>query len=197
MEKETIERTIKAISDQVTSKRDELEKVAKETRDLHAKVSERRRRNEEHHRVLERRREAVTAQLKAIESKEEGIKQRLSAFHESREASRKQLQEAIKSVENSQKDERRAHESTLQQIRSKIGETKATMEAEAKSLALETALRTWNEKCDARKLLMEELASAESGKDVWADILRECNSLQADDSLATLDGIVMSLAAYA
>ncbi|CCW61939.1 unnamed protein product [Phytomonas sp. EM1] len=185
-EKEKLRNTINAVLADVTRKKSELKAIEEETAELRRKVEERRRRNEEHLKVLTKRKNTVLEQLKEVEKRDAGIKSRLSEFQANRAASKEQLLATIKKVEESLPQERETHEQKISQLKSKIAETEATIEAEAKSWALEQALRAWNEASRAHKWLLEEVAATESGKDTWANLIQEANALNPNENLATL-----------
>lgn len=189
LEKENIKNTINAIVAQVTAKKDELQRIEKETQELRRKVDERRRRNEEHLLILNKRRQIVETQTKEAEERDAGIKERLAMFEKNREEARKQLQSAIQKIEDTLPQELEDHQQKVRQLRSRMAETAAVMEAEAKSWALEQAMREWHEKSDSRKWLLEEVNAAEAGKDIWADLAQEANNLQMPDFVKELGEI--------
>lgn len=186
LEKEKLRSTINAVLSDVTSKKSELQSIENDTAELRRKVEERRRRNEEHLMVLNKRKKLVAEQLKAAELRDEGVKERFTAFEASREETRRQILSAIKKVEEAGPQESAEYEQKVRLLRNTIKETEATLEAEAKSWALEQAMKEFNEKSDARKWLLEEISAAEGGKDLWADLLQEANTLSVNDSLQSL-----------
>ncbi|KAG5504897.1 hypothetical protein JKF63_04343 [Porcisia hertigi] len=186
LEKETIRNTSGAIEEQVARKKDELHRIKRDTQELHGKVEERRRRNEEHHVVLDKRKQMVEARTKEAEEKDAAVRERLSTFRRSRDEAREQLLTAIKKHDAAIPAEQMAHDNKVLKLKSRIAETLATIEAEAKSWALEQAMKEWNEKSNARKQVLDEIAAAAEGKNTWADLLHEANSLQIQDNLRTL-----------
>ncbi|CCW66282.1 unnamed protein product [Phytomonas sp. Hart1] len=186
LEKEKLRNTINAVLADVTSKKAELQAIENETTELRRKVEERRRRNEEHLKVLTKRKNTVLDQLKEAEKRDSGIKSRLSEFQANRAASKEHLLATLQRVEESLPQERDTHEQKVSQLKSKIAETEAAMEVEAKSWALEQALRAWNEATRAHKWLLEEITATESGKDTWANLIQEADALNPSESLATL-----------
>ncbi|KAG5479018.1 hypothetical protein LSCM1_02860 [Leishmania martiniquensis] len=186
IEKETIRNTSSAIEAQVASKKEELQRIKRETQELHHKVEERRRRNEEHQRVLSKRKQMVDARTKEAGEKDAAARERLATFQRSRDEARERLLAAIRKHEAAIPQEQAAHEDKLWQVKSRIAETLAAIEAEAKSWALEQAMKEWNEKSNARKHILDEVAAAEEGKDTWADLLHEANGIHIQDSLKTL-----------
>lgn len=195
LEKENIRNTINAILTQVTAKRDELQRVERESAELRAKVDDRRRRNEEYVAILNRRRDAVLARKAQLDSEDRQRQESLDAFVRSRDESRAALKAALKKNEDLAAQEAADHEQKVRQLRSRIAETRATIEAEAKSWALEQAMSEWNAKSDARGYYLEEASAAEAGKDVWADLLQEANALQAEASFRALQDIRALLSA--
>ncbi|EPY31797.1 hypothetical protein STCU_02823 [Strigomonas culicis] len=174
---------------QVTGRKDELQRIEKETAELRKKVEERRRRNEEHLAILNKRRDVIETQKKEVDAKDAKLQDNLNAFLTSRDESKKQLQEAIRKIEDTIPQEQDVHHAKVRQLKSRIAEMTASIEAEAKSWALEMAMREWNQKSDARKWLLEEVNAAEGGKDTWADVVHEINSIQTKDSLQSLNEI--------
>lgn len=187
VEKEKLRNTINTVLADVTNKKMELKSIERETAELQVKVHERRRRNEEHQRVLDKRRKAVVEQLQSAEVRDAAVHDRYRTFEATRAEAKQQLVSAIKNVEAAIPQELEAHNQKVTQLRSKIEEITANMEAEAKSWELEQAMREWNRKSDARKWLLEEVSAAESGKDVWAELLQDANSLHIGDSLAAVN----------
>lgn len=186
LEKETIHNTSSAIEAQVASKKEEVQRMAAETAELHRKVEERRRRTEEHLRVLHKRMQAVTARTKEAEERDAGVRDRLATFTKSRDEARDQLLALVKKHEAAIPQEQAAHEEKVRTLKSRIAETAAAMEAEAKSWALEQAMKEWKEKSNTRKHVADEVAAAEESKDVWADLLQEANNLNIQENMKTL-----------
>lgn len=186
LEKETIRNTSSAIEAQVVAKREELQRMERETQELCRKVEERRRRNEEHQRVLSKRKHLVDTRTREAEEKDAAARERLLTFQRTRDEARALLVAAVAKHEAALPQEQTAHEEKVRQLRSRIADTQAAIEAEAKSWALEQAMKEWNEKSNARKCLLDEVAAAEEGKDAWADLLQEANSIQIQDNLKTL-----------
>ncbi|CBZ26979.1 conserved hypothetical protein [Leishmania mexicana MHOM/GT/2001/U1103] len=186
LEKETIRNTSSAIEAQVASKKDELQRIKQETQELHRKVEERRRRNEEHQLVLSKRKHIVDARVKEAAEKDAAARERLTTFQRSRDEARERLLTTVKKHEAVIPQDQAAHEDKVLQLKSRIAETLAAIEAEAKSWALEQAMKEWNERSNARKHILDEVAAAEEGKDAWADLLHEANSIHIQDNLKTL-----------
>ncbi|AIN98307.1 hypothetical protein LPMP_220120 [Leishmania panamensis] len=186
LEKETIRNTSSAIEAQVASKKDELQRIRLETQELRRKVEERRRRNEEHQLVLSKRKHMVDARVEEAEAKDAAVRERLTTFHRSRDEAREQLVAAVKKHQAAIPQEQAAHADKVLQLKSRIAETLATIEAEAKSWALEQAMKEWNEKSSARKHILDEVTAAEEGKDAWAELLHEASSIHIQDNLKTL-----------
>ncbi|KPI87577.1 hypothetical protein ABL78_3328 [Leptomonas seymouri] len=186
LEKETIRNTSSAIEVQVASKNEEVRRMARETEELLRKVEERRRRTAEHLRVLNKRMLVVTTRTKEAEDKDAGVRERLVTFQKSRDESREQLLALLKKHETAIPQEQAAHDEKVRQIKSRIAETAAAIEAEAKSWALEQAMKEWKEKSNARKHVLDEVSAAEESKDIWADLLQEANSLHIQGNMKTL-----------
>ena len=186
LEKETIHNTRSAIEAQVASKQDEVQRMARETQELMRKVDERRRRTEEHQRVLQKRMEVVNARTKEAEEKDAGARERLTAFLKTRDETRAELLALVEKHENAIPQEQTLHDEKVRNLKSRIAETAAAVEAEAKSWALEQAMKEWKEKSDARKHFLDEVAAAEENKDVWADLLQEANSINIQENMKTL-----------
>lgn len=187
VEKAGIQNTISLVWEQVAGRKEELARIEKDTSELQLKVDERRLRNEEHLRVLNKRRQAVAVKTQEVEEKDKDARERLRDFREVREESRKQLLAAICKLEDAEQQEHIDHQQKTRHMQSKIAEAKATIEAEKKSWALETAMREWNQKNDARRWLAEEAALAENERGTWAEVIREANTLSCDDYLQELD----------
>ncbi|ESL11411.1 hypothetical protein TRSC58_00839 [Trypanosoma rangeli SC58] len=186
-EKANIQNTISLVWAQVSKKKEELSLIERETSDLQLKVDERRVRNEEHWGVLNKRKQAVAARLQEIEEKEKDTRERLRQFREAREESKQQLFSAIRKLEDAEQQERLEHQQKTRQVRTRIAELVASIEAEKKSWALDTAVREWNQRNDARRWLSEEANAAEAGKGVWAELIKEGEALHCDDALKELD----------
>ncbi|GET88482.1 hypothetical protein, conserved [Leishmania tarentolae] len=186
LEKETIRNTSSAIEAQVVSKKEELQRIKQETQELHRKVEERRRRNEEHQLVLSKRKRIVDARVKEAEEKDAEVRERLTTFQRSRDDARERLLAAVKKHEAAIPQDQAAHEDKALQLKSRVAETLAAIEAEAKSWALEQAMKEFNEKSNARKHILDEVAAAEEGKDAWADLLHEASSIDIQENLKTL-----------
>ncbi|RNF14460.1 uncharacterized protein Tco025E_05830 [Trypanosoma conorhini] len=187
LEKANIQNTISLVWAQVSNKKEELSRIEKETSDLQLKVDERRLRNEEHWGVLNKRKQAVAARLHEIEEKEKDTKEGLRQFREAREEGRQQLLTAIRKLEDAEQQERVDHQQKTRQMRTRIAELVATVEAEKKSWALDAAMREWNQRNDARRWLSEEANTAENDKGAWVDVIKEAGSLHCDDALKELD----------
>jgi chromosome segregation ATPase len=186
LEKETIHNTSSAIEAQVTNKKEEVQRMARETEELLRKVEERRRRTEEHLRVLNKRMQVVTMRTKEAEEKDAGARERLATFRKSRDEARAQLLALVKKHEAAIPQEQAAHEQKVRTMKSRIAETAAAIEAEAKSWALEQAMKEWKEKSNARKHVLDEVAAAEESKDLWADLLQEANGIHIQENMKTL-----------
>ncbi|KEG06005.1 hypothetical protein DQ04_16621000 [Trypanosoma grayi] len=189
LEKANIQNTISLVWAQVSNRKEELVRIEEETKDLQRKVDERRLRNEEHWRVLNRRKQIVTEQLQKLEEKDKGTRERLREFREVREESGKQLLSAIRKLEDTDQQEQVDHQKKTRQMQSKIAEIEACIDAERKSWALEMAMREWNQKNDARRWLCEEASVAENDKSMWVAIVKESNSLQCEDQLKEIDSL--------
>lgn len=186
LEKEKLRSTIQAVLADIIHKKTELQTIEEETAELRRKVDDRRLRNEEHLTVLSKRKKLVEEQLEAAQRRDEGVKERFAVFESSREEAKRQVLSAIRKVEEAGPQEEADYAQRVRVLRTMIQETEATIEAEAKSWALERAMREFNETCDARKWLLDEVSAAEEGKDLWADLLQEANSLSVSDSLQSL-----------
>jgi chromosome segregation ATPase len=186
LEKETIHNTSSAIEAQVTNKKEEVQRMARETEELLRKVEERRRRTEEHLRVLNKRMQVVTMRTKEAEEKDAGARERLATFRKSRDEARAQLLALVKKHEAAIPQEQAAHEQKVRTMKSRIAETAAAIEAEAKSWALEQAMKEWKEKSNARKHVLDEVAAAEESKDLWADLLQEADGIHIQENMKTL-----------
>ncbi|EAN97529.1 hypothetical protein, conserved [Trypanosoma cruzi] len=189
LEKANIQNTISLVWAQVSDKKEEVLRIEKERADLQSKVDERRLRNEEYWCVLDKRRQAVTTRLQELEEKDKDAKERLRDFREVRDESKQQLISAIRKLEDAEQQELVDHQQKTRQVRSKISEVVASVEAEKKSWALEAAVRGWREKNDARRWLSEEANSYEKNKGVWAEAIREADSMHFDNSLKELDAL--------
>ncbi|RNF00406.1 hypothetical protein TraAM80_07599 [Trypanosoma rangeli] len=189
LEKANIQNTISLVWEQVSKKKEELSLIEKETSDLQLKVDERRVRNEEHWGVLNKRKQAVAARLQEIEEKEKDTREGLRQFREAREESKQQLLSAIRKFEDAEQQERVEHQQKTRQVRTRIAELVASIEAEKKSWALDTAMREWNQRNDARRWLSEEANAAEASKGVWAEVIKEGEALHCDDALKELDAL--------
>ncbi|KPA85594.1 hypothetical protein ABB37_00006 [Leptomonas pyrrhocoris] len=186
LEKETIHNTSGAIEAQVVSKKEEVQRMARETEELLRKVEERRRRTAEHLRVLHKRMQVVTTRTKEAEDKDAGVRERLATFQKSRDEAREQLLALVKKYETAIPQEQAAHDEKMRQMRSRIAETTAATEAEAKSWALEQAMKEWKAKSNTHKHVLDEVAAAEESKDIWADLLQEANNIHIQDNMKTL-----------
>ncbi|EKF26003.1 hypothetical protein MOQ_010325 [Trypanosoma cruzi marinkellei] len=189
LEKANIQNTISLVWAQVSDKKEEVLRIEKETADLQLKVDERRMRNEEYWSVLNKRRQAVTTRLQEVEEKDKGAKERLRDFREVRDESKQQLLSAIGKLEDADQQELVDHQQKTRQMRSKISEALASVEAEKKSWALEAAMRGWRQKNDARRWLSEEANASEKNKGIWVEAIREADSMHCDDSLKELDAL--------
>ncbi|KAF5215474.1 hypothetical protein ECC02_011839 [Trypanosoma cruzi] len=187
LEKANIQNTISLVWAQVSDKKEEVLRIERKTADLQSKVDERRLRNEEYWCVLDKRRQAVTTRLQELEEKDKDAKERLRDFREVRDESKQQLISAIRKLEDAEQQELVDHQQKTRQMRSKISEVVASVEAEKKSWALEAAVRGWREKNDARRWLSEEANASEKNKGVWAEAIREADSMHCDNSLKELD----------
>lgn len=186
LEKETIHNTGIAIEAQVAHKKEEVQRMARETAELLRKVEERRRRTEEHLRVLHHRMQVVTTRTREADEKDAGVRDRLATFEKSRDEAKEQLVALVKKHEAALPQEQAAHEEKVRQLRSRVAETAAAIEAEAKSWALEQAMKEWKTKSNARKAILDEVSAAEESKDVWADLLQEANNINTQDSMKAL-----------
>ncbi|ORC87865.1 uncharacterized protein TM35_000191090 [Trypanosoma theileri] len=187
LEKANIQNTISLVWTQVSSKKEELARIEEETLELQRKVDERRLRNEEHWRVLNKRKQVVKSQLQEMEEKDKDARERLREFRELREESKQQLLSTIQKLEGIAQQEQMDHQQKTRQLRSRIADMVAATESEKKSWALEVAMREWKQKSDARKWLSEEAAAAEKEQGTWAEIVREANNLSCEDHLKELD----------
>lgn len=183
LEKENIKNTIDVILDQVKHKQDELERIENESAELRRKVEERRKRNEEYQVIITKRKQTVQARREECDARDDAVRSRLDTFEQSRDESRNQLLAAIQKIENTLPSERLGHEQKIRLLRSKTAEIDAAIEAEAKSFALEQAVKEWNEKFQLRKVLLDEVGAAEEGKDVWAGLLNDARSLGTETDL--------------
>ncbi|KAH9600491.1 hypothetical protein LSM04_002028 [Trypanosoma melophagium] len=189
LEKANIQSTISLVWAQVSAKKEELARIEKEAQELQQKVDERRLRNEEHWRVLNKRKQFVKNQLQEMEEKDKGARERLRDFREVREESKQQLLFTIQKLEAIEQQENMDHQQKTRQLRSRIADMEAATESEKKSWALEVAMREWKQKSDARKWLCEEAAVAEKEQGTWAEIVREANNLSCEDYLKELDAL--------
>ena len=173
LQKAAIQQTIDDVLKQVELKQKELNSVEDETKSLHAKVLERRQRNDEYKSVLSVRQEAVTNSLKSIGEKEKGVKERINAFRDARDAAKRQLPQILTKLETALPLEQQEHTAKLNAVLAKTSDVEAKIESEGKQWATELARRERDAKVATKKILMEESAASSRAKDEVAALLRK------------------------
>ncbi|KAK7196528.1 hypothetical protein NESM_000590500 [Novymonas esmeraldas] len=186
LDKEERKGPLSAAAAEVASSTSNIERIEHETQELRRKVEERCRRTREHTEVIQKRKKAVSVLSKEVRGKDDSAQERLAEYTRTRQEVRRQLQAAMKKHEVAALQDQAAYEDKMRQHKSRSAEILATIEAEAKSHALEQAMNEWNEKSNARKHVQDEVAAAEEGKDVWAELLQEAHAIRIQDNLKTL-----------
>ncbi|KAG8344627.1 hypothetical protein ERJ75_000242000 [Trypanosoma vivax] len=189
MEKANIENTISLVGEQVCEKEEELKSIVRDMTALQQKVDEKRQRNEEQLKLLNRRREAVTRKIQILEEEEKESKERLRVFREAREESRRHILNAIRKIEDAEPQEKVSHQQQVRQLRARIAEVEAKNKEEKSAWAYEIAMSEWNNKRNACRWLKEESEAAENEKGLWSAIVKEANGLACDDQIAELHAL--------